>query len=123
MTTIFFVAYVVSYIALSRHGFYQANISRIQGFYFIFPHNDFSSVLNRFLVIVYWPLIVIDNAFGTGRSPATDPLDGLACRKSEGVGKGDAGVKSRRKLGRKIDIVLFRYWERGRESLLDLIPV
>jgi hypothetical protein len=71
--------YVGSYYVLSRRGFREADELKWHGFYFVNPPRD-SPTWRRWnysLVTFYSPLIWIDNALGTGRTPASEPMWGL----------------------------------------------
>jgi hypothetical protein len=72
------VAYVGSYLALSRSGYRQADRLNIKGFYFVTPTDPCSRALNHALVIVYYPLVLAERELGTGRLPARDPDDALS---------------------------------------------
>jgi hypothetical protein len=67
--------YVSSYIVLSRRGFVQADAWNAKGFYFVKPENtDKWRFWNYTLAKVYGPLVAIDNAIGTGRPIASEPM-------------------------------------------------
>ncbi len=68
------VIYVSSYWALSRRGFAQADEWNAKGFYFIAPSSHTAWQVNWCLVIVYYPLIGIDNMLGTGRGVGSEPI-------------------------------------------------
>ena len=92
------VIYVSSYLALSRRGFAQADEWNAKGFYFITPSSHTAWQVNWCLVIVYYPLIAIDNMLGTGRPVGSEPIyhlsvggqedlpgqDGLLCLQTKG---------------------------------------
>jgi hypothetical protein len=69
------VAYVTSYIVLSRRGFAMSKALGCEGFYF-FPPEDTDSWrrTNYGLAKFYYPLIVIDNWIGTGMPVGHEPL-------------------------------------------------
>ena len=69
------IAYVSSYAVLSRRGFAQSDVRNADGFYFIPPEDsDQWRFWNYTLVRFYYPLILIDNWIGTGRSIAAEPM-------------------------------------------------
>ena len=69
------LAYVSSYYILSRNGFRSADAVNAEGFWFFPPENTGSwRVKNYSLVVLYYPLIWLDQALGTGRAPAHEPL-------------------------------------------------
>ncbi len=72
------VLYIGSYLALSRAGFRFADRTNCEGFYFVEPHDEYDDRVNHICVIVYYPLIFIDNLIGTGRSPASAPTRSLS---------------------------------------------
>ena len=69
------IAYVGSYVVLSRRDFAETEAMGGEGFYF-FPPEETASwrAWNYGLVAFYYPLIVIDNWLGTGKSVACEPL-------------------------------------------------
>ena len=70
-----FLVYVASYLMLSRRAFAQADEWDAEGFYFLAPRDSTAwRMSNYFLVFLYYPLISIDNALGTGRPIASEPL-------------------------------------------------
>ncbi len=71
---ILLLAYVSSYFILSRRGFAQADNWNAKGFYFVFPSRPAEWKVNWCLVVVYYPLIVIDNMLGTGRPIGSEPI-------------------------------------------------
>lgn len=66
--------YVSSYLVLSRRGFLQADQWNSKGFYFITPTSHAAWQVNWCLVIIYYPVIVIDNMLGTGRPVGSEPI-------------------------------------------------
>ena len=77
------VIYVSSYLALSRRGFAQADEWNAKGFYFITPSSHTAWQVNWCLVIVYYPLIAIDNMLGTGRPVGSEPIHHLSAGSQE----------------------------------------
>jgi hypothetical protein len=73
------VAYVGSYVVLSRRGFAEADEAGLLGFYFV-PYEDTETwwPRNYTLVCIYYPLIFIDYQIGTGRLPGCEPLRSLS---------------------------------------------
>lgn len=65
--------YICTYFIASRIGFRESDSCNIKGFYFC--SNNF--LLNDFCVVIYHPLIKIDCWIGTGKSPASRPMEGL----------------------------------------------
>jgi len=61
-----FVTYVILYLVLSRIGFQWAKATDSSGFYFVFPLGTISTTVNYTCVVVFYPLIVVDNMLGTG---------------------------------------------------------
>lgn len=70
--------YIGSYIGVSRYAFRVADDYGIAGFYFCLPDTESSYHAHRTATIFYYPLILLDSAIGTGRSPACEPLRGLS---------------------------------------------
>ena len=68
------VLYVASYAVLSRAGFRRANANNLEGFYFCEPTSSDREKLNRALIDLYGPLLLLDRWCGTGRPPANSPL-------------------------------------------------
>ena len=67
--------YISSYMVLSRRGFAQADEFHVSGFYFLTPEDtDEWRFWNSALVRFYYPLILIDDALGTGRGVGYEPL-------------------------------------------------
>ena len=63
--------YFASYFYLSRRGFEQSDDVGVAGVYFVVPEDPVRSVGNRFCVVIYFPMIVLDYATGQGRWPAS----------------------------------------------------
>jgi hypothetical protein len=79
-----FSVYVSSYVVLSRRGFAQADEWHADGFYFFTPQDSTAwRFANYSLVVIYYPLIFIDNALGTGRPIAHEPLWRLSAARPE----------------------------------------
>ena len=74
------LVYVSSYLILSRRAFRNADRDNIEGFYFIVPTTPAMFSIHRGLVYLYYPLIMIDTALGTGRAPANAPHFDLSFR-------------------------------------------
>jgi hypothetical protein len=66
--------YAGSYLVLSRQAFRRADADRTKGFYFCPPRDEAAYRLHRIGVVVYYPLIALDNLLGTGRPPGKEPL-------------------------------------------------
>ncbi len=61
-----FASYIILYLVLSRIGFQWAKATNSSGFYFVVPLGTVSAVVNYTCVVVFYPLIVVDNLLGTG---------------------------------------------------------
>lgn len=71
---ILFIAYVWSYVLLSRKGFEVSEKYGFEGFYFLEPRDSETWYrLNYGLVYFYYPLIFVDNKLGTGLVVAKPP--------------------------------------------------
>ena len=91
------MAYVGSYIVLSRRGFRHAESINAVGFYFFPPENtDTWRTWNYGLVKFYYPLILIDVWIGTGRRVASEPLWHLSFLQSGGENATSKVVTPRR---------------------------
>jgi hypothetical protein len=68
------LAYVTSYVVLSRRGIAFSQRVGCEGFWF-FPPDGTNTwrLMNYGCVCFYYPLIVIDNWIGTGRPAACEP--------------------------------------------------
>jgi hypothetical protein len=49
-----------------------------KGFYFVAPLDDDAAIKHRYMTLVYYPLIIIDIKLGSGRHPATPPLNSIS---------------------------------------------
>jgi len=68
------IAYVGSYLVLSRRGAALTEAMGGAGFYFFPPENtDRWRAWNYGLVAFYYPLILIEDWLGTGRGVASEP--------------------------------------------------
>ena len=73
------VAYLSSYLWLSRRGYAEADTYNIVGFYYLPPKNsDAWRYENYGCVFLFRPLNVVDRLLGYGRYPAAEPLWGLS---------------------------------------------
>jgi hypothetical protein len=63
--------YFASYFFLSRLGFEQSDDLGVAGVYFVVPDTPLRAVANRFCVVIYFPMIVLDCEVGQGRWPAS----------------------------------------------------
>lgn len=72
------VLYVGFYAVLSRRAFQVADATNAEGFYFVEPNSDAACRLHELCSIVCCPLIFLDQWLGTGRPPASCPLQGLS---------------------------------------------
>lgn len=69
------IAYLGSYLALSRRAFAESERLGCEGFYFFLPPKDTTTwrACNYGLVAFYYPLIMIEQWLGTGKCPAGEP--------------------------------------------------
>lgn len=67
------IAYVGSYLYLSRRAYAQAERWNLPGFWYVTPTSDATGHVNHACYYLYWPLNAIDRAVGLGRPPAHDP--------------------------------------------------
>lgn len=74
----FLVVWVGSYLLLSRIAFHRADEFSVKGFYFVNPEWKHGYSVHKALVVLYFPLIKIDQAVGSGREPACEPLMGFS---------------------------------------------
>lgn len=73
------VAYVGSYVWISRHGYAEADRYNIQGFYYIFPNmSETWWQKNVVCISIFSPLNHVDQFIGYGRPPASPPLIGFS---------------------------------------------
>jgi len=63
--------YLGSYLTLSRVGFQQADAMGVKGFYYVTPIGPVTRSLNCTLYLLYYPVMAVDNALGTGRPAAS----------------------------------------------------
>jgi len=77
--------YVGSYAVLSRRAFQRADETNAEGFYFVEPTSDVACRVHELCSIVYFPLIVVEQWLGTGRPPASSPLQGLSLNRPAGI--------------------------------------
>ena len=69
------LAYASSYYVLSRRGFGYSDSVHGPGFWFFPPEKSAGWLVKNYgLVGLYYPLILLDCALGTGRPPANEPL-------------------------------------------------
>ena len=79
VVTFVLVAYVTSYLWLSRRGYAEADRYHSEGFYYFTPENTPAWHRKNFgCVILFWPLNLLDRAIGCGREPAFAPLMDLS---------------------------------------------
>jgi hypothetical protein len=73
------IAYLGSYVVLSRRGHDEAVAMAIPGFYFFTPEPTREWRLKNWACnVLFYPLIELDVWFGTGLHPAYPPLFGLS---------------------------------------------
>jgi hypothetical protein len=69
--------YVGSYAVLSRRAFAVADATNAEGIYFVEPTTSAGCRLHELCSTLYYPLLFLDNLFGTGRPAASCPLETL----------------------------------------------
>jgi hypothetical protein len=70
-----FIAYVGSYVGLSRRGMAMSEAAGFHGFYFFPPEDtDAWRRMNYGCVYFYYPLILIDEWIGTGKGVGCEPM-------------------------------------------------
>lgn len=93
----FLVVYVASYATWSRIAFARADHLGASGFYFVTPWNATAWRINRLVVALYSPLILVEHLLGTGRSIGTEPtwensFSGRVARPQRSDGRGECGA-------------------------------
>jgi len=75
---ILLLAYVGSYLLLSRRGFAEAERYGMKGFFYV-PYSDTTAwrISNKACIVLFWPLQKIDQSLGTGRPVGAAPLKRL----------------------------------------------
>lgn len=71
------ILYVLSYLIWSRVRIASADKQGIGGYYFVEPSTAARELAHIGCYIVYWPLVEIERRLGTGRQPASLPMDDL----------------------------------------------
>jgi hypothetical protein len=71
---ILLTVYLGSYLVMSRIAFRQADRANAEGFYFFVPLTPGLKAANDSCFALYWPLVEIDKALGTGRPRGSDPI-------------------------------------------------
>lgn len=69
-------AYVTTYLVLTRQASARADAYDLEGYYFVFPPEDtehWRRSEQRYR-LAFLPLIAVENAIGTGETPASPPL-------------------------------------------------
>src|SRR5258707_12901543 len=66
---VLFLVYVLSYLALSRIGYAEAEHQNSSAFYYFGSVVEDRDGAHNACVIIYWPLNRLDCALGTGRYP------------------------------------------------------
>lgn len=70
-----FIAYVGSYVVLSRRGMAMSEAAGFHGFYFFPPEDtDAWRRMNYGCVYFYYPLILIEEWIGTGKGVGCEPM-------------------------------------------------
>ena len=98
---VFLTIYVASYLVLSRVGFQWAEAAGLSGFYFVPPISRATWLANFSCKLLYYPLIAVDCALGTGRpcgDSMTLSLHGEPSAAGEGSGPGSRGDKGDRRI-------------------------
>jgi hypothetical protein len=69
------IIYLTSYVGLSRHGFTKSDAIGLTGLWFFAPEDGTGwRRLHYTCVVLFLPLIAIDNLIGTGRPPVNEPI-------------------------------------------------
>ena len=71
------ILYAGSYIVVSRRAYRVADAYGMVGYYFVLPAEDHPErfFFHVLCVVVYYPLIMVDEAVGCGRHPSmSEPL-------------------------------------------------
>ena len=67
--------YVAAYLGLSRRGYATAHEDNMPGFYYFTPVDSYVWRFSNYgCVFLFWPLNAVDQWFGTGMTPAYEPL-------------------------------------------------
>ncbi len=73
-----FLAYLASYIWLSRRGYAAADQFGIKGFYYFLPEDSAAWRFKNYgCMCLFYPLNILDQVLGTGRSPGAEPFFSL----------------------------------------------
>lgn len=75
LVSVVIACYFIFYYVLSRDGFKFSRQYNIPGFYFLNPPHPTNTwfILNYGLVVLYYPLIYLDNKIGWGMPIAHEP--------------------------------------------------
>jgi 4-amino-4-deoxy-L-arabinose transferase-like glycosyltransferase len=69
------IAYVATYILLSRRGYAEAERYDMEGFYYFTPEESIAWRLKNYgCVALFYPLNLVDRGLGLGRTPAAEPM-------------------------------------------------
>jgi hypothetical protein len=71
---ILLTVYPGSYLAMSRIAFRKADRANAEGFCFFEPRTRGVKTADDWCFAVYWPMVEIDKALGTGRPRGSDPI-------------------------------------------------
>jgi hypothetical protein len=75
MTLAALLIYVACYVSLSRQGFAKADAIELKGLWFSIPKDGKGWRRHHYTcVVVFSPLIVVDNFIGTGRPLVPEPI-------------------------------------------------
>lgn len=79
VAALFVSTYLSSYLLLSRQGFAKGDQMQLKGLWFATPLDGVYWRWHHYpCVVVFFPLIVVDNLCGTGRWPCNEPFWGHA---------------------------------------------
>lgn len=69
------VAYVATYVLLSRRGYAEADRIETEGFYYFTPEESRAWRWKNYgCVVLFYPLNLIDRGLGLGRVPGAEPM-------------------------------------------------
>lgn len=86
-----FSLYIGSYATISRMGMSRTDNVGVGGYYLVTPDSELTAMLNCACVVVYSPLIVIEDLCGT----AEPPLRGIPLFQMSGTAGDPSGVTPR----------------------------
>ncbi len=69
------LAYVATYVLLSRRGYAEAERDEMEGFYYFTPEESRVWRWKNFAcVVIFYPLNLVDRGLGWGRAPGSEPM-------------------------------------------------